>query len=244
MYAKSRFMTVLLTVGAALTGVTGCGGGGDGGPLPPADVAIQATMTTAPNEITAVVVRTTAAGDRIDVSNATARVERADGTAAAVSLTTNAEGTEITLGRATVTPSATQFNALMIRGPIRLTDGATGTITIIGRLEFKFEVLPNGTVVGPRVMTVNIPTRGAATDRRVILTGLNATPPDYVKTIIRDQRGGITESAVHAADAQGRVVLRDAHGNITAETLSGNDSRITIMFARTDTDADGVPNLF
>jgi len=229
-----------LTVGAL--GLGGCGGGG-GGELTPADVALAAAVAVAGNQITSVTVQATDAGDSIDITGATARIERADGTSAAVNLTSNPAGTQITLGLAAVTPSGAEFNTLIIDGPVSFTDGATGTTTIIGSLEFQFEVLANGTVVSPTSITVNLPTRGAAADRRVTFTGLNGAAPDYAKTIIRDRTGGTTESRVHEAEANGRIIMRDAQGNITAEVLSGNASRITMMFARTDTDGDGVPDL-
>jgi hypothetical protein len=210
----------------------------------PADVPIQANVTVAANQITSTVVTTTAAGDSIDVSNATASIDRADGTSAAVTLNSNADGTVITLGVAAVTPSGADFNTLIIQGPIRFTTGATGTTCVIGRIEFKFEVLADGTVIRPTSIRVNIPTRGAATDRRITFTGLSPNPRDYTRTVILDQQGGRTESSIHGADAQGRATLRDAQGNITAEILSGNASRITMLFARTDADANGVPDLF
>jgi hypothetical protein len=234
---------VVAALAAGLVSLAGCGGGGGGG-LPQADVPVLATIATGAYVINSVVVTTTVAGDEIDISSATAQVERADGTSGAVTLTANAAGTQVTLGQATVTSSTTQFNTLVINGPIRLTDGPTGSATVIGRLEFQFEVLADGTVVSPATVTVSIPTQGAAVDRRVVFTGLSANPRDYVKTIIRDNQGGVTQSSVHGADAHGRATLRDAQGNITAAVLSGNNSRVTIMFARTDVDSNGVPDLF
>jgi hypothetical protein len=233
---------IVAALGAGLVSLAGCGGGG-AGPLPSADVPLLATITTTADLINSVVVTTRVAGDEIDIAGATARVDRADGTSAAVTLTANAAGSQITLGQATVTSSTAQFNTLLINGPIRFTDGATNTTTVIGRLEFQFEVLADGTVVSPATVTVSIPTQGAAADRRVMFTGLSANPRDYVKTTIRDNGGGFTESSVHGADAQGRATLRDAQGSITAAVLSGNNSRITIMFARTDADSNGVPDL-
>ncbi|MGQ9732424.1 MAG: hypothetical protein ACUVX8_14280 [Candidatus Zipacnadales bacterium] len=243
----------ILSFSATLVGLTllvGCGGGG-GGERRQADVAIQATVTAhsaevpaTPNVIDSVIVTTTDAGDTIDIANASARIERADGTSTNVPLHINATNTQVTMGSATVSPSATEFNTLVIRGPIRFIDGNSGTATTIGRVEFKFEVLANGEIVSPETLSVHIPTSGAATDRRIRCTGLSADPPDYVKTIILDNQGGITESAVHAANAQGNVVIHDAQGSITAEVLSGNNSRISALFARTDSDSDGMPELF
>jgi len=243
MYRKYRSGLIAAgAIAATVVCLDGCGGGG--GALPSADVLIRAIITTAANSITSVTVTTQEAGDQVTVAGATAQIDRADGTTAPVTLTATGGGTQLTLGTATVTPSATQFNTLTINGPIRFTDGATGTTTIIGLIEFKFEVLPDGTVVHPTGLTVAIPTQGAAKERRVIFTGLSAAPPDYVKTTIVDAHGGITKSSTHAADAQGRVILKDAQGNITASVLSGNSSKITLFFARTDADDNGVPDLF
>ncbi|MBM3474231.1 MAG: hypothetical protein FJX75_13260 [Armatimonadetes bacterium] len=243
---RRRHFVSCIAVGTLLAGLTamaGCGGGG-GNPVVPADVPIQANVTVAANQITSITVGTTTAGDSIDVSNATARVERADGSNAAVTLNSNPDGTVVTAGVATVTPATDQFNTLVIVGPIRFTTGTTGTTCVIGRLEFRFEVLADGTVIRPTSIRANIPTRGAAIDRRITFTGLSFNPRDYTRTIILDKNGGRTESSIHGADAQGRATLQDAQGNVTAEVLSGNASRITILFARTDADVNGVPDLF
>ncbi len=239
-HGASLLLAVALAFGA--WAIAGCGGGG-GGPQPQADVPIDGQIATAANQINSVIVSTATAGDTVDVSAATARIERADGTSADVTLNANAGGTRVTLGSATVVPSATQWNVLVIQGPIRFIDGATGTVTVIGRLEFRFEVLPDGTVVHPATLSVHIPTQGAATDSRIVFTGLSANPQDFVQTVIIDNQGGITESSIHGADAQGRVALRDSQGSITADVLTGNNSRVILMFARTDADTDGVPDL-
>ncbi len=240
---------VAIASAGAIAFVPGCGGGGgDGGA--PADVAVEATITTNTasldfaNAITGVVVRTTQAGDTIDITGATARIERADGTDDPVALNINTARTRVTLGQATVTPSATLLNKLVIDGPVSVTDGATGTTTEIGVLEFAFEVLAGGVVVSPTTLDVNIPTRGAARNQRVTCRGLSFNPRDYVKTIIIDDGGGRTESAVHGADSNGVAIIRDAQGNLTARVLSGPDSRISMLFGRTDSDRDGVPDLF
>ena len=234
-------LLVALALGAWT--IAGCGGGGGAPPPAQADVPIDGQIATGPNQITSVTVTTAAAGDSVDITGATAQVQRSDGTTADVALNANAGGTQVTLGAATVVPSAAQWNALVIDGPIRFIDGATGTVTIIGRLEFRFEVLPDGTVIHPTTLSVRIPTQGAATDRRAIFGGLSANPQDFVQTIIIDNQGGTTESSIHGADAQGRAVLRDSQGSITADILSGNNSRVILMFARTDGDSNGVPDL-
>jgi hypothetical protein len=110
-------------------------------------------------------------------------------------------------------------------------------------MEFRFEVTDDGTVVHPTSFTVSIPTSGAAQNRTVTFRGLSANPRDYVQTTIRDNQGGITTSSVHGADASGNATLTDSHGRITGQLLSGNNSRVALMFARTDTGADGVPDL-
>jgi len=231
-------------LGAALAlALAGCGGGGGGGPLPAADVALVAAITRALGRITLVTVTATEPGDTIDIAAATARVQRADGTSAAVPMVANASDTVITLGLAAVTPSAAQFNTLVINGPVVFGDGDSGTATTIGRIEFRFEVLGDGTVVSPTNMTVRIPTRGAATDRRVVFTGLSGAAPDYARTIIRDRQGGVTQSRIYAAPANGTITVTDAQGSITADLLSGSNSRITTLFARTDADLDGTPDL-
>ncbi len=229
--------------------VSGCGGGGgDGGTT--ADVAVQATVTTntasvdSAMAITGVIVRTTQPGDTLDITGATARIERADGTSDPVALNINTARTRVTLGQATVVPSASLLNKLVIDGPVSVTDGASGTSTQIGVLEFAFEVLAGGVVVSPDTIEVNIPTRGAARNQRVTCRGLSFNPRDYVKTVIIDNGGGRTESAVHGANSNGVAILRDAQGNITARVLSGPNSRISMLFGRTDSDRDGIPDLF
>lgn len=247
-YSAAWALVALAGVGA-IAFVSGCGGGGgDGGTA--ADVAVQATITTNTASvdramaITGVIVRTTAAGDTIDITGATARIERADGTSDPVALNINTTATRVSLGQATVVPSATLLNKLVIDGPVGVTDGGTGTTTEIGTLEFAFEVLAGGVVVAPDTIDVNIPTRGAAKNQRVTCRGLSFSPRDYVKTVIIDNGGGRTESAVHGANSSGVAVLRDAQGNISARVLSGPNSRISMMFGRTDSDKDGVPDLF
>jgi hypothetical protein len=240
MYLRKCIIPALLAIALSL-GLAGCGGGG--GRLPGADVALLAAITTALGQITQVTVTATDAGDTIDVTGATAEIQRADGTTEDVPLAINAANRIVTLGTATVTPSTAQFNTLEITGPISFRDGATSTTTVIGRLIFQFEVLADGTVVRPTTISVRIPTRGAATDRRVIFGGLSGAAPDYVKTVIRDQQGGLTQSKIYAAQANGSVTVTDAQGSITAEVLSGPSSRITAMFARTDADPNGKPDL-
>jgi hypothetical protein len=241
---------VVAIAGAGLVAVlAGCGGGGgDGGPA--ADVAVEATITVntaaadSANAITGVIVRTTDPGDTFDIAGATARIERADGTSGPVPLSSNAARTRVTLGAANVVPSATLLNKLIIDGPVSVNDGATGTTTEIGVLEFAFEVLAGGVVVSPDTIQVNIPTRGAARNQRVTCRGLSFNPRDYVKTVIIDNAGGRIESAVHGANSNGVAILRDAQGNVRANVLSGANSSITMLFARTDSDTDGIPDLF
>ncbi|HJN18999.1 MAG TPA: hypothetical protein QGH10_26100, partial [Armatimonadota bacterium] len=149
----------------------------------------------------------------------------------------------ITLGQALCTPSATKANKLVILGPVSVTDSATNETTILGRLEFWFECLADGTVVSPATITVDIPVRGAAANQRIVMTGLDGGA--MVKAVIVDNIGGRNESAVAAANSSGNATITDGQGAVTAASLSGNNSRVQLMFGQTDTTpANGVPDIF
>ena len=250
-----RYVVALLAIGCAFTPMLGCGGSGGGGgvTLPPAVVSVQAAIAAhhsgavdavaVANTIDSVIVTTTSAGDTFDIAGASARIERADGTQAAVTLAINAGKTQITLGQALCTPSATTANKLIIAGPVSVRDSATGETTVIGRLEFWLECLADGTVVSPDTLTVDIPVRGAAPNKKIVMTGLDAG--DMAKVIIVDNIGGRNESAVATASAAGTATITDGQGAVTAGTLSGNNSRVQLMFGQTDTTpANGVPDIF
>jgi hypothetical protein len=215
-----------------------------------ANIATRAADPSAPASgsgpdgvIESVTVAAVDPSDTVDTAGASARIDRADGSSAPVPLQANPAGNALTLGPASGVPSTSAFNTLVLDGPVRITDGRTGTVVEIGRFELRFEVLRFGRVVCPQVVRATIPTRGAPTNNSITVEGLSPSPPDSVKAVIVDSDGGRTISRPHAADSLGQAVIIDALGRVTAEILSGPSSRVELWAAQTDSGANGIPDL-
>jgi hypothetical protein len=135
-----------------------------------------------------------------------------------------------------------QLNVLVVNGPIRIRNGITERTTEIGRLRLGFEVLADGTVIAPGHVKLNVPTNGTVGDPRVVVTGLEAG--DFARTSVIDTGGARSQSRIHVADPSGAAAVPQALKGITAGRLSGPQSQIILLFARTDADRDGYPDVF
>ncbi len=196
-----------------------------------ADVPFLAEIAVnPPDEIASATVTALEAGDTFDITGATATLERSDGTTESVALSINAEGTVVSMGRVALAGCGTFYpNMLAIQGPIRVQDGPTGTATEIGALLFGFQVTPlDRTVVLPRAIRASIPTIGCARDGRVVVEGL-IPRKTYVWTSVTDKDGGHIYSRPYTTDASGQAVIPDTKSQITAELLSGPNSRIVLF---------------
>jgi hypothetical protein len=88
---------------AAVVGLVGCG---TEGPGPGADVLLRARIVAnEPGRIAQVTITTLTAGATINITGATAKVRRPDGSSDPVTLGISDDGSRLTLGPATVTPS-------------------------------------------------------------------------------------------------------------------------------------------
>ena len=99
--AASVPVASLLVAATLLLG--GCGG--EWSNAPGVSVPVQGTIQVAPFAITGMTLATTDPGDRFSLDNATARVERPDGTSDDVDLSLSGDGTTLTLGQATLAPA-------------------------------------------------------------------------------------------------------------------------------------------
>lgn len=203
-----------------------------------ADVRVVATVdAVASGNIAGVTLATRDPGDTLDIGGAKARVERADGTSDPIEMSINAECTEVRLGSFSLQPTPLRLwywvlNRVVIDGPVSVTDGPTGTTTQIGSLAFSFGMAKDGTIVAPKVVRACIPTLGVASDRRVVVEGLTHQR-DYVWASITDISGAVTFSKAYMADEAGKAIIPDTPGQFTAERLSGPKTHIEICFGNT-----------
>lgn len=252
---RYAYVLVALGVAGSLALVAGCGGGGGDAPVVNAEVEIKASITAfttgavipadtaaapAANQIETVVVETTDPNDTFAITDPAATFTPAGGAAQPVALTPNGARNKVTLAAVTCTPSTTAFNTIAITSPVTIHDAQSNTQTTINLLRFQFECLADGTVVSPDELTVSIPTSGKAQDQRIICTGLPAGTADYVRTQLWDNQGGLT-SKVKQSDSNGRAVMQDVHGNLTAALLNGGT--VALSFARTNGNANPLPDL-
>lgn len=101
---------VLLLGVCVLLAVAGCGGEG-GTPTAPGDVPLTISVVAdAPGAISSVTLATGRA-DKLDVTDASARILRADGTSRNVALSNNVTGNTVTFGQVRVTPSGADVAA-------------------------------------------------------------------------------------------------------------------------------------
>jgi hypothetical protein len=199
-----------------------------------ADVRLIAEIVTAPNEITSVTLRTRDAGDTLDITGARAHIHRPDNTDERVDMVTNADQTQVTLGPCRpATTSSWWENDLCITGPVAVRDGATGSATEIGAVDFSFDLRPDGHVAIPSTIRVSIPTIGTADDRRVVMEGL-APDRDLVWVAVGEESGAWLCSKLYQADGSGQVIITDTMARVTADRLSGPRSSVWLDFADPD----------
>jgi len=229
----------VVTFGQAVVTPSGAGiatsDGASNGPTQ-ADVPFLAEIAIGvPDGVASATVTVTALepGDTFDISAAHGSLQRGDGTSEPVAMSVDPEGTVVTIGPATLSSTGSAwsaFHALAIDGPVGVRDGATATTTEIGSLAFFFWVDPDGTVTAPSTIRASIPTIGCARDGRVVIAGLSPQQ-GMAWTAITDRDGGRIYSRTYVADASGQLVIPDSKSQITAERLSGPQSRIELHFA-------------
>ncbi len=126
-------LSVAATMVAAMGLLAGCGG--DGGPDTGASVPLAGTIQVGPFTINGVTLATTVAGDRLQAGDLSARIERGDGTSAEVDVTLSADGTTLTLGEASVTPSDAGDLGAQSPGQADVRVLATVEATAAGRID-------------------------------------------------------------------------------------------------------------
>ena len=191
-----------------------------------------------------VMVETWERGDQLDVSDAHAEVHRADGTIRPVTMEVAPEGNGVILRRILLTPSTARLNTVVIDGPVRVRAEYGGGECVVGRLEFGAECLADGTVVVPDLIETGVPVTEDASLDYLWVDGLSREPRDWLKVIVVDNYGGRSESPPRKATGWWGWVnmVGDGWGG-SYKAISGPNSVLSLLFARTDGDGDGIPDL-
>ena len=183
-------------------------------------------------------------GDQFDVSAAHAEVHRADGAVQPLTMEAAPEGNRVVLRRILLTPSTDRLNTVVIDGPVRVRAEYGGGECVVGRLEFGAECLADGTVVVPDLIETGVPVTEDASLDYLWVDGLSREPRDWLKVIVVDNYGGRSESPPRKATGWWGWVnmVGDGWGG-SYKAISGPDSVLSLLFARTDGDGDGIPDL-